>query len=34
MMVALRFRAPSSSGSWQIDDIYVDPYPLRLSPTT
>jgi hypothetical protein len=26
MMVALRFRAPASSGSWQIDDIYVDPY--------
>jgi hypothetical protein len=26
MMVALRFRAPVSSGSWQIDDIYVDPY--------
>jgi len=26
MMVALRFRAPLSSGSWQIDDIYVDPY--------
>jgi hypothetical protein len=25
-MVALRFRAPASSGSWQIDDIYVDPY--------
>ncbi len=26
LMVALRFRAPVSSGSWQIDDIYVDPY--------
>jgi hypothetical protein len=26
LMVALRFRAPASSGSWQIDDIYVDPY--------
>jgi hypothetical protein len=26
LMVALRFRAPISSGSWQIDDIYVDPY--------
>jgi hypothetical protein len=26
VMVALRFRAPVSSGSWQIDDIYVDPY--------
>src|SRR5690348_11359683 len=26
IMVALRFRAPVSSGSWQIDDIYVDPY--------
>ena len=26
IMVALRFEAPSSDGSWQIDDIYVDPY--------
>jgi hypothetical protein len=26
LMVALRFRAPVSAGSWQIDDIYVDPY--------
>jgi hypothetical protein len=26
IMVALRFDAPASSGSWQIDDIYVDPY--------
>jgi hypothetical protein len=26
LMVALRFRAPVASGSWQIDDIYVDPY--------
>jgi len=26
ILVALRFRAPLSSGSWQIDDIYVDPY--------
>ena len=26
LMVALRFRAPVSSGSWEIDDIYVDPY--------
>jgi hypothetical protein len=26
IMVALRFRVPASSGSWQIDDIYVDPY--------
>ena len=26
VMVALRFRAPVSNGSWQIDDIYVDPY--------
>jgi hypothetical protein len=26
VMVALRFEAPSSDGSWQIDDIYVDPY--------
>lgn len=26
IMVALRFRAPLSAGSWEIDDIYVDPY--------
>ena len=26
LMLALRFRAPASAGSWQIDDIYVDPY--------
>jgi hypothetical protein len=26
LMVALRFEVPSSAGSWQIDDIYVDPY--------
>jgi hypothetical protein len=26
LMLALRFRAPVSSGSWQIDDIYADPY--------
>jgi hypothetical protein len=26
IMVALRFEAPSSDGSWQIDDLYVDPY--------
>jgi hypothetical protein len=26
VMVALRFRAPAWSGSWQVDDIYVDPY--------
>ncbi|MGZ6617579.1 MAG: hypothetical protein ACXVFQ_24530 [Solirubrobacteraceae bacterium] len=24
--VALRFTAPSETGSWQIDDVYVDPY--------
>jgi len=24
--VALRFTAPSATGSWQIDDIFVDPY--------
>jgi hypothetical protein len=24
--VALRFSAPSTTGSWQIDDVYVDPY--------
>jgi hypothetical protein len=23
---ALRFTVPSSSGAWQIDDVYVDPY--------
>lgn len=26
VMVALRFLAPLSAGSWQIDDVYVDPY--------
>jgi hypothetical protein len=26
VMVALRFTAPSSAGSWQVDDVYVDPY--------
>jgi hypothetical protein len=26
LMVALRFQIPSTDGSWQIDDIYVDPY--------
>jgi hypothetical protein len=26
LMVALRFEVPSSDGSWQIDDVYVDPY--------
>jgi hypothetical protein len=26
VMVALRFSAPSSAGSWQVDDVYVDPY--------
>jgi hypothetical protein len=26
MMVALQFVAPQSAGSWQIDDVYVDPY--------
>jgi hypothetical protein len=26
IMVALRFVAPSSAGTWQIDDVYVDPY--------
>jgi hypothetical protein len=26
IMVALKFSVPASAGSWQIDDIYVDPY--------
>lgn len=26
VMVALRFTVPSSSGNWQLDDVYVDPY--------
>lgn len=26
IQVALRFTAPSSTGTWQVDDIYVDPY--------
>jgi hypothetical protein len=26
LTVALRFEVPSSNASWQIDDIYVDPY--------
>jgi hypothetical protein len=26
VMVALRFTAPASAGSWQVDDLYVDPY--------
>ena len=26
IQVALRFTAPSPTGSWQLDDIYVDPY--------
>jgi hypothetical protein len=26
LMVALRFMVPSGPGSWQIDDVYVDPY--------
>jgi hypothetical protein len=26
LMVALRFQVPSTDGTWQIDDIYVDPY--------
>ena len=26
LMVALRFEVPASAGSWQLDDIYVDPY--------
>jgi hypothetical protein len=26
LQVALEFSVPQSSGSWQIDDVYVDPY--------
>jgi hypothetical protein len=26
VMVALRFRVPAGAGSWQIDDVFVDPY--------
>ncbi len=26
LMVALRFRVPPGAGSWQIDDVFVDPY--------
>jgi hypothetical protein len=26
LMVALQFSVPQSAGSWQIDDLYVDPY--------
>ncbi len=26
IMVALRFEVPAPAGSWQIDDVYVDPY--------
>jgi hypothetical protein len=26
LMVALRFRVPDAGASWQIDDIYVDPW--------
>ena len=26
IMVALRFEVPSADSSWQIDDVYVDPY--------
>jgi hypothetical protein len=26
IMVALSFSVPASDGSWQIDDVYVDPY--------
>jgi hypothetical protein len=26
VMVALQFSVPQSAGSWQIDDVYVDPY--------
>jgi hypothetical protein len=26
LMVALEFSAPQSAGSWQVDDVYLDPY--------
>ena len=26
LMVALHFHVPTGGGSWQIDDVYVDPY--------
>ncbi|HET8980204.1 MAG TPA: hypothetical protein VFN87_18780 [Solirubrobacteraceae bacterium] len=26
VMVSLQFLAPGWTGSWQVDDIYVDPY--------
>jgi len=26
VMVALEFSVPQSAGSWQVDDVYVDPY--------
>jgi len=26
VMVALQFSVPQSAGSWQLDDVYVDPY--------
>ncbi len=26
LLVALQFRVPAASASWQIDDVYVDPY--------
>jgi hypothetical protein len=26
LQVALRFRVPQGAGSWQIDDVFVDPY--------
>jgi hypothetical protein len=26
LMVALRFEVPAATGTWQIDDAYVDPY--------
>jgi uncharacterized membrane protein len=26
VMAALRFSVPASAGSWQVDDVYIDPY--------
>ena len=26
LMVALEFTVPSPAASWQIDDVYIDPY--------
>jgi hypothetical protein len=34
LMVALRFRVPPGAGSWQIDDVLVDPYRAGFKPAT